>query len=341
MGALSESFPSLTRPVNLVRPVQIFSPVEVGTEFGLQDANCLDLPGTSHGGRRDSLATAPHRSLVASVKKTVCDYTWWRRVEMTGAGLPDSVVVEGSKTDGSAEMRALAKEHLALVASAGLTAIVALKVFAFSRYNVETAAAVVQVAGTGNVVVGTLVAMLPTLVMFGLGEVLIRRLAWLRRLAPLERRAVLASSALPLLMLFLFVPFVTALLYLTVVIAVPLVLGWFVRWHDRKRSNPSPVEPMSDVERTAARAAFPLYVFFTVVTATWLPSESVAVDGGQPVKAYVVGVRDGETVFLPAGNHGLVAAPTSDVRRRYCEDASWMTSTLVGLIAGRNYPECP
>lgn len=261
---------------------------------------------------------------------------------MTGPEPQHGLVVDRSRTDGQAiAIRTFVREHAALVASAALTTLVAVKVFAFSRYNVETAAAVVQVAGTGNVVVGTVVAMLPSLVMFGLGEVLIRRLGWFRGLAPVERSAVLGASAAPLCVMFLFVPFVTALLYLTAVIALPSLLGWLMRRHDLRKPERSPAEPPSHVERTAARAMFPLWVLFTVVTATWLPTESVTVEGGEPVKAYVVGVRGGDTVFLPAGNNGLVAAPTSDVRRHYCADASWMTSTLVGLISGPHYPACP
>lgn len=232
-------------------------------------------------------------------------------------------------------------DHLSLVASAALAALVTLKIFAFSRYDPQTAAGVVQIAGTGGVLVGTFVSMLPMLSVFAVGEVILRKGPWFRSLQPVERSAILASLGLPAGWLALTVPLAFAGLYLGSVLIVPALLGWIARRVERKSPSQDAI-PASRTERAAVSAGFPIYVLYLIATAAWLPTESVSVDDGKPVKAYVIGARGDETVFLPVeGSKGLETAPTRQVEREYCNDSTWFEASVASLISGPRYPECP
>lgn len=60
------------------------------------------------------------------------------------------------------------REHLALVASATGVLLVALRLFAVAEFDTETALAILQNAGTADVVVGTMTTLLPLLVITSL-----------------------------------------------------------------------------------------------------------------------------------------------------------------------------
>lgn len=237
----------------------------------------------------------------------------------------------------------LLDDHLSLLVSAAIAVLVTLKISAFSRFDPQTAAGVVQVSGTADVLVGTFVSMLPMLFVLALGELLLRRGSWYRSLQSVERSAVRAAVALPISWLALSIPIAFAVIYLGLVLLVPALLGWFVRRASIKDDlSVEPTVPISRTESAAVQVGFPIYVIFLVATAAWLPTESVSVDGAKPVKAYVIGTRGEETVFLPAGgSKGLETAPTRRTKRDYCSDTSWFDASVLDLLSGPRYPRCP
>lgn len=239
----------------------------------------------------------------------------------------------------------LFRENLALFASVALTALLALKLLIISGFNVVTAAGVLQVAGTGSVVVGTVVTLGPTLVLIALGEVWLRTTNQRRAMSSVERSSVQMAAAPVVGVLILAVPMLSAAVYISVLFLVPRALGVVSRLvHLRRERRGQPhvrVEPMSSTERTAVRWAFPMFVLATVMTATWLPTESLGVGQHPAETGYVIGTRGAETVVLKEKPVRLESVPTAELKREYCETRSWWTSPVIDLLSGRKYPECP
>lgn len=241
--------------------------------------------------------------------------------------------------------RSLVREHLGLVISGAISVVACLKVLSLGRYDPTTALAVLQVAGTSKVLLGTVVLMLPSVATLTVFIAYIRYGHRFRSLSSVERSAILAATG-PLGVLILAMAPMASIVGIAIAMALVLVVAGIarlIRWmrkagESETHANDTP----STVEQTAAALILPIWLLLSAVQAPWLPTEAVAVNGGPATSAYVIGERNEDTVFLPTeAGRGLQFEPTEEVTRCLCSDDSWMSKNLVSLVSGNPYPKCP
>lgn len=212
------------------------------------------------------------------------------------------------------------KDHPALVAALGTAMLVAARLLAISRFDVNTAAAILQVAGTGTAVAGTALTLLPfvlvgaTLVsavnLFVDPDVLGLRSGSTLTFA-LAFAATLSLTAWPLSL-------VTA-----VAVVVLAVLG-----RRRTRGN-APQPRLKELIRgsrllsaEAIVIAVILFLLPIVLQRPWLPSQVVTVKEGRSIVGYVLGQKDGSVVVMRDEDRTVVYLDADEVTgTRICSGA--------------------
>jgi hypothetical protein len=218
---------------------------------------------------------------------------------------------------------------------------------AVSYGSTETAAALLQHAGTANVIVGLILSALP--IFFGSSALIIFAF---RLASPL-------ISIVLLLLSYLFVPIGLAVLafVIAVVIAVLTTIGR--RLYDAKHH---PVEGDESKSRQAKlRRAYQTYVVIaTALTVAvvlvlnelmWLPAESIEIDG-LTISGYVISVADSETVILRDHDRKILVLQGRPTNRELCLSRSlifigprWAHRSLVPILMGNkeppDYRRCP
>jgi hypothetical protein len=257
----------------------------------------------------------------------------------------------GAPVTDPAVVRPFWREHLGLVASGILSLILAAKILAVSRFDRETALGVVQVAGTTNVLLASIISTIPLVAPVLLIDAYGR---WGRRyksLTSVERASLLGALTAPILFTLSVVPIavigaVAGFFALLVVVLLAIARIHKV-WSQRKggkppaSSAPEAYEPPSRIERTAAALSAYAGIAYFALTSTWMPTEAVTIGDKEPVTAYVVGQRGDQTVYLPTRPAGLRSVDTVSVERHYCDDRTWFDVTLFQAFGERPYPECP
>lgn len=240
--------------------------------------------------------------------------------------------------------RALASmvgDHLALATSASVTLLIAFKVLATANFDVNTALVLVQIAGTSNVLVGSLVSMLPVLVLVAFQELFFRSFNWMRQRTAVERSAILMTTT-PLLVYVLAIVPVALLLAPVVLILVLIGVARLATRRDNRTVEQIEADRPSSIERGAVGAFIYVYLFLVGAAAPWLPTEAVEDVDGTRVTAYVVGTRGDETAILPrTGNDGVRMLPTVTLEREYCSSESWATRTVLEMLRDDPYSDCP
>lgn len=244
--------------------------------------------------------------------------------------------------------RVVLRDHLGMCASAGISLLVSLKLLASAGYDVNTASAIVQVAGTPQILLGTLVSILPSLTAALLLVLVTRYWRWYWSRTSVERSAIGLAVTLPGL-------FVLSMTPLSVAIAVVLSLVLLfiagaclalVQKRARRRGRVEGVseaeESISNTERKAVSAAGFAGVVVIALQSPWLPTEAITVAGEAPITAYVVGERGEDTVLLEKGRgKGLRVVPTLEVERSLCSSRSVWSQNIGSLVGGVKSAHCP
>lgn len=228
------------------------------------------------------------------------------------------------------------REHLGLLASASLVVVVAVRIASVSEWNPQTASALLQYGGAGNVLLGATLQAIPTLIAY----VIALGIAWLIWACGVERRWPSVREGLWAL---------TAVLVLVVVanlytLGVSLVL-WLAATglgvSDRKRDR-------NLAERENRRIAYSLVGGLLALSYfwgsnPWLAVEHVVTADGE-FSGFIVGTTGDETVVLKRDPREVVFLDPGELKsHRLCEGGGIGALTLPQALGGRtpNYPDCP
>lgn len=218
-------------------------------------------------------------------------------------------------------LRKLAVREMGLTVTLLAGAVLTLRIMAVARFDTSTALAMLQTGGTGNVLVGAAVAVLPVVPLyFGTPFGVLARQrqrehgTW-SAIAWAATPVVLASAVLPPAYLLGFVG-LTA-------------LGFSFA---------------DSLDVSALLASLAVATSFVVIGAQpWWPVEAVTIMGEKPQMAYVVG-RDGDELVLLTGAHHIRRVPSASVvERGLCTRSTgvlFRNPTVVFWRASA-YPTCP
>jgi hypothetical protein len=221
------------------------------------------------------------------------------------------------------------KEHAGLVALFGSTALIAARLLAISRFDVNTAATVLQVSGTGAAVAGTALTLLPFALvlvacllaaavfvdprLLGLPPGVARAALWL------TVGAVLCLTALPLVVLTL------------VAVAGAAAVGRYLRRRGGDTDITAAVRS-SGLLRFQATLLLAVTVLTPVVLQRpWLPVQAVVLENGAVHVGYLLGDADGRLAVMSDADRTVRFVRTEAVLDRFiCTGAE--PAGLAGLL---------
>ena len=249
-----------------------------------------------------------------------------------------------------------AKEHATLLTGLGSTALIAARLLAVSRFDVNTAASILQITGPAATVAGTALTLLPFALVLLVCVLAIAAFVdpTLLRLGPDATRAALivASGALVCLTA------VSLVAGTAVFVAATAAVGRQLRRHGEH------TDVAAAVRRSRLLTA-QVWLLFTVlalapivVQRPWLPVQVVVLDDGTRYVGYLLGEADGDMAVLSDDDRTVSFLDPGRVReRRICAGGSrpagaarrlprWELdgSALGAVLWGRDaprYPRCP
>lgn len=248
--------------------------------------------------------------------------------------------------DESSRETTWARANLGLLATVVAFAFVIVKVFAVSRFETETAVALVSTAGATSVIVGALTSSLTGVLSFAfLFELLslIDTLSGGRRLFPFQRHFAwnyaIAAAAVSL------IPWDALAINVAAALAYLVVRLLAVRRRRRRGEEPSPSSFLpGSIYVYAGVGLIPLLVTSAVM---WLPAErlSIASDRGDDViVGYVVALDQGWATILRDEDRVIVRVDAESViSRTLCAAAGGPARSLAQLVfrdAQPPYPRC-
>ena len=219
-------------------------------------------------------------------------------------------------------------EHAALLVGATTVAFAGVRLLAIARFDTATAAAILQATGTGNVIVGTLLSLLPFVV--ALVTVLCSVVVFVdHSWCPLPRATMqwmlYIGCALTL--------FIVPLLLATIVVALGAAMA-ITRWRRHGRADPDirTLLTRSRFLRVEARVLLTFTVLAALVVPTpWLSLEQVTTANGSTLVGYIAGESQEELVLLLDNNRAIRLVSKSDVTARtLCRGAAGPTGALGG-----------
>ena len=229
------------------------------------------------------------------------------------------------------------REHLGLaIAVAGALAVV-FRLLAVAEYDTDTALAILQISGTAEIAVGTLMTVLPLVEMLGLAVLAIAILVFD---GPRSRLAVLVGAAVVLALAVSFAPY-SPLLDGFYVVLVPLALV------GRRLIRGTAPGDADDIKRKSVIALLACVAVMLAGSvafgpSAWLPAEAVVADG-QPYVGYVLtSGSDGASLLLDQSRRVVHVGPLT--RRVLCRPASrrdeQSLAAAIGLTGRPRYAVC-
>ena len=241
-----------------------------------------------------------------------------------------------------------------LVAALATAALIAARLLAIARFDVNTAAMILQVSGTGTALAGTALTLLaPALVgttTFLAVVVFIDR-SLIHTDVPVEWLLSVAVTASVCL-----TPMALAIVTLVVVGAIALA-GWsFRRTHDvsiKRELRGSRVLRILLSVLVVGAAMTPL-----ILQRPWLPLQELTLTDGTVVVGYVLGDAEGQVVVMSDEDRTITLLPPGRIRRReICQGGAepggalsgapqlQLSGSVLGLLLWGdqtpNYPDCP
>lgn len=236
------------------------------------------------------------------------------------------------------------REHVAIVGSVMLASLTALRLLQVAHGDPVTAVAILQHAGTANVIFGSLITVFPVLLM-GIAVIV------------LSSHTDLRMALFPYLFAVLLMPF-----WFGAIVALPMlaVVGVFAAKVQRmvrsvRRMPHAPLVPnvwdavggplFRRKGIKALVAVVPISWFLSLGDTMWLPAERVEMDG-TVVIGYILSASDGTTVILRENNREVLIERSDISDRRLCHldelrlGPEWMNgSPLPWLMGDRQRPD--
>ena len=247
------------------------------------------------------------------------------------------------------------KDHSALIAGVLGAALIAGRLLAISRFDVNTAATILQVAGVGTAVAGTALTLLPLALVVATCTVAV--------LVFLDGSILHLPVRADLLFIFLatatlsLAPAELALISVAIVVAT-IGVGIVAR----KRGHPIDIRRTLEESRLLRAQSILLGVLIAmtpiVLQRPWLPVQSVTFRDGSTTVGYVLGESEGQIVVMSDQDRTITFLDPKEIRKReictgpprtggVVDAAPQVTvrrSLLGWLLWGDQvptYPECP
>lgn len=220
------------------------------------------------------------------------------------------------------------KDHPALVAGVISAVLVAARLLAVARFDVNTAATILSVSGTATAVAGTLLTLLPfglvlatcflALVVFIDPTLVHLSSMWTGMLLALAVGATLSLVAVPL-----------AVVTVAVVLVVALLGRLARRQHPRPRV--ADVIASSRVLKVQTALLFVLLVLMPILLQRpWLPVQAVTLDSGRVLVGYVLGDAHGQVAVMADEDRTITFVETADIESRIVCSGTGVAGGSVG-----------
>lgn len=237
------------------------------------------------------------------------------------------------------------RNHLGLLIGVAASTIICFKLLAVAGWDSTTALGILSASGTANVLIGTLLTVLPLL--YGafafLAMPIIERN--LKRRTPVERSAARLLETWPAILLMFIVP-VGLLLAFIGYLVLTIVLSIIQRIRARRpatknrKSVAAGGEIPSRFEALSAGLAGLVILLFGSLSTPWVPPETVVTSSGEQT-AYVLKNEGDSTTVLLAESRALLRLEAGAVTGRYCErSGGWWNEPILQLFEGDKYPIC-
>lgn len=262
----------------------------------------------------------PHRAVCTS-RMTLA----WRR---SAANLGSVTISANHKSSAFIdEVRA----HLPLIGTTLSAFLVAFRIFSVAGYDPETAFGLLQAAGTGTVIFGTILSLLGWVPAYALLFALINYDKIARQFSLTTCLTLIVAS----FVLAIWISPVAFLIMMTAMIALETYTRFptkekkrLAAWPDRE--NPAQVARYNDFANrmrlqgskkkgTISWALFVAFLvaFITLNTTPWLPAEELRIRGdAPPVTAYVLSTAPNFTAVLTGAPPRIEYIPTSSITNR-------------------------
>lgn len=239
-------------------------------------------------------------------------------------------------------------DHVGLILSGALTVFLVLKILAVANWDPTTAKGIISANGTANVLVGAILAALPTLyaLVFAFAFPLIR--SELEKRTSVERAAAILVLVWPVGLFLLIVP-----VYLVMGFVALLLLNILVYIVRKRKAAGSPqpgrdqipTQPASDMsgfEAVAVALAAIGLNLFPSLGQPWLPTESMKPTGADTQVAYELSQDDGRIVVLLDDPRRLQRWTLDGLTREFClKPTPWYERTVPQFRSTPGYPDCP
>jgi hypothetical protein len=181
--------------------------------------------------------------------------------------------------------------HAAALLVGGVsTILVALRLLSVAKANPETAYGILQAGGTANVIIGTVLSLIPSIALIAASYLALGQI-WAkftnsRKLTQLEELGIWASICALFLIAILTIPF--RYWPAPAALGLALILAWIFRdWIEEKRQKDSGRHAV----RATALVIASAFLFGVIVSPPWMPAENLTftrASGHAPVVGYIL-----------------------------------------------------
>lgn len=256
-----------------------------------------------------------------------------------------------SNEDADGGIRRLARswdKHLGLIAGAATSLTVCLKLLAVAHWNPTTAFGILAANGTTNVLIGTLLAVLPVLYSYAYALFLPAVQRRIKKRTPVERRAAQMLETWPSVVLVFIVPaYLLAVTLVTLALRVFIPLAYrAVKKRRRKKKFGSPRagrhEAPTRFEATSVALSGMIMLSYWTLATPWMPAEVANIEGVGPQTSYVLSKNDGVAIILKASDRQLQQIDAAALSGDFCQAGPlWVSAPVVALIGSPLYAPCP
>ena len=233
------------------------------------------------------------------------------------------------------------QDHIGLILSILLSALVILKIYAVSGWSPLTATGIISLSGTNQVIFGSILASLP-IIYFFMFIFLIPRITKkieLSKRSGIEKTAVLTHTWPATLSVFIFPPYLVFVFF-----GVALTLIFIALIIRRKNQKLNQKDKVSRFESNTILLSSIAMVVFLNLHIPWMPSKIIdTLDMGKQT-GYVLSSDSQTTYILLHKPRQIIEIPSNSIKSsQLCElSKHWTNYTILQLLSGdKGYPKCP
>lgn len=247
------------------------------------------------------------------------------------------------------QLRDLLSAHLGLFFGLGASFLIALKILAVARWDVDIALALLDAHGTANVLSGTLLSMFPYFV--AIAYLLVA--PWLEKYLSTKTSVERAAAEMTHVLILMLVMFIVPIAYL-IMILVMLCLRITRRLtasrrlkkgsHKERSSNDKSIESENRVsffEWAAVQSAIIVSMVVGLLQVPWVPAEIASIEG-EPKTVYVFDRGVDTSMLMEKSSGRIMRIESSLLSGELCEvNDSWLTDPILHLLKGDQVVACP